>query len=271
MKYQKMITKLSEELELRKYSPKTKNAYIYNVGRYLKWSERTRKYFTNEHVREYFLYLRLDESSIRQIKASLNFFFRNVLNINLEIFIKMPLKKKKTLPKVLSRELIQKLINVTTNLKHKLVIILLYSSGLRLSEVVNLKREDIDVDRNIIFINQGKGKKDRQTILSKKAKEILLKYLCTSKFKTNYLFEGRKGKYSSKTIQKILENVSKKANIKKKISPHMLRHSFATHLLENGIDIRYIQKLLGHSRLSTTQGYTYVAKSDFLKIKSPFD
>jgi len=271
MNYVKMITKLSEELELRKYSPRTKNAYVYNVGRYLKWSEKTRKYFTNEHVREYFLSLDLDESSIGQIKASLLFFFRNVLNINLEIFVKMPIKKKKILPKVLSRELIHRLISSTDNLKHKLVIVLLYSSGLRLSEVVNLKRKDIDVDRGMILIRQGKGKKDRQTILSEKAKKLLLKYLCTTKFETDYLFEGRKGKYSHKTIQKILDNSARKAGIKKKISPHMLRHSFATHLLENGTDIRYIQKLLGHSRLSTTQGYAYVAKSDFLKIKSPYD
>ncbi|MGM5487970.1 MAG: tyrosine-type recombinase/integrase [Nanobdellota archaeon] len=175
-------------------------------------------------------------------------------------------KCKKGLPKVLSREEVQALFERIENPKHKLMIMLLYSSGLRVSELVNLKRTDINVHDNTVRIDQGKGKKDRVTILSQKVKDLLLPHLMQN-FRTPYLFEGRQGKYSIRTVQKILENVSNARHI----SAHMLRHSFATHLLEQGTDIRYIQKLLGHSQIETTSIYTHAAKKDFLKIKSPLD
>lgn len=145
----------------------------------------------------------------------------------------------------------------------------MYSSGLRLQELVNLKREDIDFDRSLINVKKGKGKKDRITLLSDSIKNDLLKYYSKYEFKTKYLFEGRNGKYSKKSVQEILNKLGKKVGIK--ITPHMLRHSFATHLLENGTDIRYIQKLLGHSDLRTTEIYTHVANSDIKNIKSPLD
>ena len=136
---------------------------------------------------------------------------------------------------------------------------------------INLKKTDIDSSRNVILIRQGKGKKDRYTILSQKAKDLLLKYFCDINLNSDYLFQGRKGKYSYRTVQMIISSTAKKVGIKRTITPHMLRHSFATHLLEDGVDINYIRKLLGHSRISTTQIYAYVAKKDFLKIKSPYD
>ncbi len=137
------------------------------------------------------------------------------------------------LPKVISKEEIIKMIELTENTKHKLVISLLYSSGLRLSEIINLKREDIETQRNIILVKAGKGKKDRITILSKKVKSQLISYLIENEFKSKYLFEGRNNsKYTKETVQQIVKNAGKKIN--KNISPHMLRHSFATHLLEDG-------------------------------------
>ena len=179
-------------------------------------------------------------------------------------------KKKKTLPKVLSKEEINLIINNIKNSKHKLMIEILYSSGLRLSELINLKREDINLNENTIRINQAKGKKDRLTILSQKVKKELQIYLVKTEFKTKNLFEtNRNKKYTKKSIQEILKKAS--IIISKHITPHQLRHSFATHLLESGTDIRYIQRLLGHSKLETTSIYTYVAKNKLENIKSPYD
>ncbi len=171
---------------------------------------------------------------------------------------------------MLSKKEIKIILEESKNTKYKLVLKMLYSSGVRLNELINLKREHIDPNRKTILISQGKGKKDRITILSKALSKELFDYICKTEFRTRYLFESSRGKkYSQKTIQKILEKSSRK--LKKKVTPHMLRHSFATHLLEQGTDIRHIQKLLGHSNLETTQIYTKVANTDLLNIKSPLD
>lgn len=272
MDYEEILINLSEELKLRGFSLKTRSAYLYNSGKFLQWIKRTSKSISNDTVRRYFLYLNkkgYDTNTIRQIRASICFLFKNALleNINLEN-IPIP-KKKKSLPKVLSQQEVLKIIRNIKNPKHRLIVKIIYSSGLRVSELINLKRVNIDSDKNLVHVVQSKGKKDRMTILSEKVKKDLFDYLCKTKFKTEYLFEGRDGKYSVKAVQKILEKASKVIN--KKVTPHMLRHSFATHLLEAGTDIRYIQKLLGHSKLETTSIYTHVAKKDYLDIKSPLD
>ncbi|MDA3836212.1 MAG: tyrosine-type recombinase/integrase [Nanoarchaeota archaeon] len=153
-------------------------------------------------------------------------------------------------------------------LKICLIVELFYSSGLRLQELIDLRCDDIDFDRGLIYVNKGKGKKDRMTLLSDFIKKDLLKYYSVNEFGSKYLFEGRKGgKYSKKSVQKILERFGKRVGIK--ITPYMLRHFFATHLLEAGTDIRYIQKLLGHSDLKTTEIYTHVSKKGLENIKSP--
>ncbi len=146
----------------------------------------------------------------------------------------------------------------------------LYGLGLRVSEVVNLKVSDLDFDRNVVKISSAKGNKQRYVMLPKKLKSDLESYIELEK-PEKYLFSGRKNKYTIKSIQKIFESAMKKAKIKKKASCHTLRHSFATHLLEKGVDIRYIQNLLGHSRLQTTQIYTHVADSKLKNIQSPLD
>jgi integrase/recombinase XerD len=146
---------------------------------------------------------------------------------------------------------------------------LLYSAGSRLQELIDLKRKDIDFERGIINVRKGKGKKDRITLISESLKLDLLKYYSNNLFKTEYIFEGRNGKYTKKSFQKVLEQGGKKAGIN--ITPHMLRHSFATHLLEQRTDIRHIQKLLGHSDLKTTEIYIHISTKDLSKIKSPLD
>jgi len=182
----------------------------------------------------------------------------------------VPIKKKeKKLPKVLSKKEIKALIDNTSNIKHRLIIKLLYSSGLRLQELINLKRKDLDFDRNLIHIVKGKGNKDRITILSNSIKTDLLRYFSKSEFNTPYVLEGRHGRYSKKSVQNVLNRAGKRIGVK--VHPHMLRHSFATHLLEAGTDIRHIQKLLGHTDLKTTQIYTKVSVKHLARIKSPLD
>lgn len=272
MNKEKIMEKLAEEAKLRGLSPRTLKTYSYNCNQLLGWLEKTSKKPDYNSVREYFLLLNekgYDSSTIRLIRASVEFLFKTIFEDRICLsMIPLP-KKKKTLPKLLTKEEINFIIKNTENLKHKLVISLLYSSGLRVSELINLKRDDLIPEKNLIHIKQAKGNKDRYVILSEKVKKDTLKYLLATHFETSYLFEGRGGKYSIKSIQKILEKNSK--ILKKKVTPHMLRHSFATHLLEQGTDIRYIQKLLGHSRLETTSIYTHVAKIDHLNIKSPLD
>ncbi len=174
-------------------------------------------------------------------------------------------KRKKRLPLVLTKKQIMGMIELTKNLKHRLLIMLLYSTGMRISEVLSLRWEHIE--DNQIKVVQGKGNKDRITLLSKKLKKLLKEF----EKEKGYVLEGRKGKYSYKSAQKVLENAAIKSQIKQKVTPHVLRHSFATHLLENGTDIRYIQKLLGHSRLETTQIYTHVSNNSIKNIKNPLD
>jgi len=166
---------------------------------------------------------------------------------------------------------IRKIINSITNLKHRAIISTIYSCGLRISEAVNLKINDIDSSAMTVKIVNAKGRNDRIVMLSEKLLSLLREYFKEYKPKA-YLFEGQKGeKYSSRSIQQIFNNAVKKVGIKKKVTVHSLRHSFASHLLDNGTDIRFIQELLGHKHLSTTQIYTLINPASVKKIKSPFD
>jgi len=254
---------------LKGFSKETVKSYTYNIGRYLDFIDKSRLNLSKESVRSYLLIQDLSINSIRLQYAAISFFYREILHKGFS-FEEIPImKKRKELPKVIAKEKISEMINCTDNLKHKLVVKLLYSSGLRLQELINLKRKDIDFDRNLIYVQNGKGGKDRVTLLSEYLKMDLLKYYSNSMFKTEYIFEGRNGKYTKKSVQKVLDGLGKKIGIK--VTPHMLRHSFATHLLEQGTDIRYIQKLLGHSDLRTTEIYTKVSNKNLSNIKSPLD
>ena len=197
---------------------------------------------------------------------SIKFYYEVVLEMPNRFYsIERP-RKQESLPKVISLEEVQAIIKNTNNIKHKCIVSLLYSAGLRRSELLNLKLEDIDSKRMVINVKHGKGNKDRQTILSESVLKDLRQYYIAWKPKV-YLFEGKpKQQYSPSSILQIIKKAAKKANIKKNITPHMLRHSFATHLMQNGIDIRKIQELLGHTSLNTTQGYLNLS-DEFLKQK----
>ncbi|MBS3162349.1 tyrosine-type recombinase/integrase [Candidatus Woesearchaeota archaeon] len=263
------LKELHELCKLKGYSLQTKKSYLFHVGKFLKFCEKSSFNLNPENVKRYLLSIDVSVNTSRLAYASLKFFFLGILKQN-EFTEQVPVKKKiKQLPKVISRENIKKMIELSNNLKHKIIVELLYSSGLRLSELLNLKKIDLDFDRNIIYVRQGKGNKDRITIMSETLKMDLLKYYSKYEFKTEYLLEGREGKYTKRSVQLVLGHLGKRLGMN--ITPHMMRHSFATHLLESGVDIRYIQKLLGHSDLKTTEIYTKVSNKDLSKIKNPLD
>ena len=180
-------------------------------------------------------------------------------------------KREKKLPVVLSMDEVRRIIDSAYNLRHKTLLSLIYSGGFRLGEALNLKLCDIDSERMLIHIKSAKGKKDRYTLLSQKALLIMREYYRVYAPKV-YLFEGPKGeRYSSRSVQNVVKIAVARAGVKKHITPHSLRHSFATHLLENGTDLRYIQNLLGHNSPKTTMIYTHVSEMAVQKIRNPFD
>ena len=179
-------------------------------------------------------------------------------------------RKNKKIPEVLTVGEVGRLIGAIDNIKHRLMIKMLYGCGLRVSELVNLKKSDLNFEENLIHIRLAKGRKDRFVKIPESVKEQLESY-CKLEEKDTLFLSQRGGKLSTATIQKIIKNFSKKAGIKKNISPHTLRHSFATHLLEAGIDLKIIQKLLGHSDIKTTQIYLHVSNQLIRNVKSPLD
>ncbi|MBM3212642.1 integrase, partial [Candidatus Poribacteria bacterium] len=210
-------------------------------------------------------------STLNQAINALKFYYGTMLKKKFLYEIKRPRKDKK-LPVVLSKEEAAKILSSVENIKHKAILMLVYSAGLRVGEVVRLKPEDIDSKRMLIHVRGSKGRKDRYTLLSEKALNILREYW--RKYKpAKWLFEGAKeGRYLSiRSVDKIFRNACDKAGIKKDVSVHTLRHSFATHLLEGGTDLRYIQELLGHAHSKTTEIYTHVSTKSLGKITSPLD
>lgn len=202
---------------------------------------------------------------------SIKFYYERVLGGQRKIYLVERPRKEKTLPEVLSEEEFVSVIRKIDNIKHKALVLLIYSAGLRLSEVVNLRIKDIDSTRMKVFVQQAKGRKDRYTLLSKKVLPILRDYFKEYKPK-DWLFEGAKGRqYSVSSVQSIVKSAYEKAGIKKKVSTHTLRHSFGTHLLENGTDLRYIQSLLGHASSKTTEIYTHITTKGFDQIQNPLD
>ncbi|MDD3051023.1 MAG: tyrosine-type recombinase/integrase [Candidatus Cloacimonetes bacterium] len=207
-----------------------------------------------------------------QLKSyGVKFYYEKVLERPVEkYFVPRPRKEKK-LPEVLSEEEVTKILKQISNLKHQCIIYLIYSAGLRLSEVVHLKIEDIHSDRKQIFIRSAKGNKDRYGILSETVLQLLRNYYKEYKPQL-WLFEGQKREqYSRRSIQKIFKEALLLSGVKKNASIHTLRHSFATHLLEHGTDLRYIQELLGHKSSKTTEIYTHITASARGKIRSPLD
>jgi site-specific recombinase XerD len=262
-----LLKKLEENLKLKNYSGETIKSYIYSVKKYLEFAEN--KGINPESAKQ-FLIGKIEKNnpaSVGHNVFALKYFFREILNQKLNI--PNP-KRNKTLPEILTIEEVKKLINTTRNIKHKLIIKLLYGCGLRVSEIINLKKQDINFRESLIKIKLGKGNKDRYVKLPESIISDLKAYAQLNP--SQILFpSNREGKLTKKTIGKIVSDNAKKAGIKKRVYPHLLRHSFATHLLEQGTDLKIIQKILGHSDIKTTQIYTQISQASIKNIKSPLD
>jgi len=262
-----LLEKLEENLKLKNYSPATKKAYLNHIVKYFEYLKEGNPCFENA---KNFVLKKLEKnepSSVHHLIFALEYFFKNILNER--IYLPKP-KRNKTLPEILTKEEIKKMIDFTLNIKHKLILKVLYGCGLRVSEITGLKKEDINFNEDLIHIRLAKGKKDRFVKIPESLKEDLESYCKLNK--DEILFpSNRGGKLTKKTIGKIVENSAKKAGITKDVYPHLLRHSFATHLLENGTDLRIIQKLLGHSDIKTTQIYTQISQASIKNVKSPLD
>lgn len=214
----------------------------------------------------------LSPSYQNQIVNSIKLYFKTCRDTKIEVDKIHRPKRAKVLPNVLSKEEVKKILDAHSNLKHKAMLSMIYSCGLRRSELLNLKFSDIDSKRNIVIIRQSKGKKDRITPLSAKILDLLRRYYKEYSPKT-YLFEGQEKntQYSARSLEEVLKKSVKLASINKPVTLHWLRHSYATHLLESGTDLRYIQELLGHNSSKTTEIYTHVSTKNIQQIKSPFD
>lgn len=271
------LSRLVEQLKLKAYSPNTIKTYASEFAQLLQ-TLKTHPVdeLSPEKLRSYFLYciekLKLSENVIHSRLNAVKFYFEQVLRKE-KFFMDIPRPKKpSTLPKMLSMHDIKKMFTaMENNAKHLLILKLCYGMGLRVSEIVNLKPEDIDTHRMQVLIRQSKGKKDRYVHLPESVLELLRKYYREYQPK-EYLFEGQYGgQYSVRSCQAVFKNALNKANIHKKIGIHGLRHSYATHLIEQGTDMRFVQELLGHANIKTTMIYTHLTDISKSKIKSPLD
>ena len=273
------LKKLETELKLRGFSEKTIAAYIFHNQKFLAFIKKHPTDVTEDDIKSYLANQisdkKLKPASINTAISSLKFFYQEVLEKDIFKKIKPP-KPEKKLPIVLTKEEIKSLINAAKNQKHKLLIEFLYSSGLRVSEAVSIKLKDLDLNERIGIVKSGKGKKDRLIIISNNIVEHIEKHIERQEkkgYKSEFLFHVKNPEkhLSIRQAQKIIQKAAEKAGIQKRVFCHALRSSFATHLLESGIDIRVIQELLGHSNLQTTQRYTKVSTEQIKKVKSPLD
>lgn len=268
---QKQLEQIERELMIRGYSHKTIKAYLYCLRGYFKFKKFDLERIDEEKIKQFLLNKQSENYSSQTINFYLNamkFFYREVLKIPQKINLKFA-KRNKKLPIVLSREEIRNIVESIKNLKHKLMLSLAYGAGLRISEVVSLKVKDVNLEELTIHLKNAKGKKDRITILPEKLVSEIQNFII-GKDKDDFVFcSERGGNLTTRTAQKIFECSLKKTGIQKEATFHSLRHSFATHLLENGVDVRHVQELLGHQNIRTTQIYTHVTNPKLRNIKSP--
>lgn len=263
-------------LKGKRYSKSTLQTYTFFVADFINFH--TKKQLTDLTNRDVELFIekvfierKYSISSQRQFISALKLFVQFYPNTQIkELILERP-KKSRKLPNVLSQEEVLRIISSTQNLKHRAIIALIYSCGLRISELTNLKLADFDIDRRQLIVKDGKGRKDRYVSLAESFIPLLSNYYYSYKPKIYFVEGQEKGKYSNESVRQFLRRSCARAGIKKVVTPHTLRHSYATHLLENGVDIRYIQSLLGHARPETTMIYTHVRRKDLLDIQNPLD
>lgn len=267
------IVKLKQEMKLRRFSQSTIKSYLHYITEFLRYANKSPRDVNTVDVRAYLEKMAdsgVSSSTLNSAYSALWFYFGKILGRR--FFVNIPrARKDKKLPEVFNIEEVRKILGSIQNVKHKLFLGLMYSSGLRLSETINVKVGDLNFTKKLLIVRGGKGAKDRVTILSDKVCGVLQKYT-KNKRPSDLVFESnRGGKLSDRTAQCIFEHALQTSRVRRHGTCHTLRHSFAAHLLENGTDIRYIQELLGHAKLQTTQIYTHVANKNLQGIKSPLD
>jgi integrase/recombinase XerD len=265
------LQKLETELKLRGFSPQTTKSYLYWNNKFLEFVNKQPDQMTEDDIKNFIaqkLSNNTSAKSIVLIRSALKFFYDETLKKNI-VTLKTP-KISRKLPIVLTREEVKQLIDSIKNKKHSLMVKVLYCSGLRLSELINLKVGDLELEEKIGWVRSGKGSKDRLFILSNNVIDELKDFIKDKK-DAEYIFTGYNERMSHRNVQKLIKSAARKAGIDKEVHPHTLRHSLATHLLESGENIRKIQELLGHASLSTTQLYTHITTGELKKIKNPLD
>ncbi len=268
------MKQLQTELKLRGFSERTVQTYLYQNQKFLEFNHKKPEEIQEIDIKEYLGHMLSDKkdahTSVALAKAALKFYYDEILKKNI-VTLKTP-KLARKLPEILTKEEVKRLLTTLTHTKSRIIIKLLYSSGIRLSECLHLKIEDLELGNKIGWVRGGKGNKDRMFILSEDVSAEILHYINAQNRRSGYLFTGSGGNHlTPRNIQKMVKKAAQNAGIQKQITPHKLRHSFATHLLESGTDIRIIQELLGHSNLQTTQIYTKVSQQQLRKVKSPLD
>lgn len=274
-----VLPAMAEQLRLKAYSDSTIRTYLNEMAQLLGvLKDIPADELRPEHLRAYLVFcfeqLQLKENTLHSRINAMKFYYEQVLHKE-KFFWDIPRPKKpQLLPRLLSETELARLFNALSNRKHKAMLFTAYSAGLRVSEIINLKLSDIDSQRMQIFVSRAKGKKDRYVNLSPVLLDILRNYIQECKPRpTEYLFESSQTltAFPARTVQQIFSNAKHKAGIRKEVGIHSLRHSFATHLLDKGTDIRYIKDILGHFNIKTTERYLHVSKKRLVNITSPFD
>lgn len=271
-----LLEKMKMDLALRGYSPRTQKTYLKNVKQFSNHFAKPPEHLNEEDIREYLYHSisvrKLSCSFVNTAYSAIKFFFETTLDHEWNMKNIPRVKRSKKLPVALSPDEVKKIFDVTTNLKHKAILMTTYSAGLRVSEVAHLKISDIDSGNMQIRIRQAKGDKDRYTLLGQSNLLVLREYFKVYR-PTDWLFpnELTLKPLSTRTIQKVFQDAKNRCGITKDVSIHSLRHSFTTHLLKSGVDLAYIQKLLGHTNIQTTSIYLHLASRDILNIISPLD
>lgn len=272
----KKIALFIQLLEVKRYSSNSIETYVNAFRQFLTYFKEQDVDVLTEKQIEQFINLQVTERGIsvsyqKQLVAAIKFWYIGVLGKKMTLDYLYPDRSEFKIPVVFSQEEIKKMLDMCENIKHRAILATIYSCGLRLSELINLMIKDIDSSAMTVTVRQGKGNRDRVVVLSEKLLVLLRDYF--KKYKPEeYLFEGQiGGKYSERSVQQVLKQILAKAKINKQGSVHTLRHSYATHLIEQGTDIRFVQELLGHKSIKTTLIYTHLTDATKRKIKSPLD
>lgn len=269
------IQQFAQRLKVQRYAPNTQQAYLSNLTVFLSFFQKDPKDIQVAEIESFInhkvLVDKISTSHQKALVGAIKKFYELVYQQNLQLSFLYPKRKVHDLPRFFSKKEVKEILDATENLKHKAILSTIYACGLRLNELLNLKLTDIKSEEKLVLIRQAKGNKDRVVQLPEKLLLLLRTYFVEYKPQV-FLFEGQfGGQYSARSVQQILKNAMRKANIKSNGSVHTLRHSYATHLLNAGIDVRMVQELLGHQSIKTTQIYTHITDKQKKSVISPID